>query len=132
MTCSVNRLGKRCSRELPGDLRQAAIPGSTASPLFPGVPTTASAAITNYEAGDWIGILAPKLAPKSVIIRLNDALSKWPSDPHTTARLAQMGFEARSSTPEEFGTLLRMHRSVRCAAVSRLDWKSNERFNSNS
>jgi tripartite-type tricarboxylate transporter receptor subunit TctC len=84
-----------------------AITGKTPSPLFPGVPTIEAAGIKNYEAGDWIGILAPAGTPKSIVDRLNSALANWLKKPDTKARLAQQGFEAQSGTPAEFGALIR-------------------------
>ena len=84
-----------------------AITGKDASPLFPGVPTIEAAGLKNYTAGDWIGILAPAGTPKSVVARLNTELGKWLNQPETKARLAQLGFEAQTSTPEEFGALIR-------------------------
>jgi tripartite-type tricarboxylate transporter receptor subunit TctC len=84
-----------------------AITGKAPSPLFPGVPTIEAAGVKNYEAGDWIGILAPAGTPKPIIARLNTELAKWLKQPETKARLAQLAFEARSSTPDEFGALIR-------------------------
>jgi tripartite-type tricarboxylate transporter receptor subunit TctC len=84
-----------------------AITGKSPSALFPGVPTIDAAGVKNYEAGDWIGILAPVGTPKSVITHLNSELAKWLNQGETKARLAQLGFEAKTSTPEEFGALIR-------------------------
>lgn len=84
-----------------------AITGPSVSPLFPGVPTIDAAGVKNYEAGDWIGVLVPTGTPKAIINRLNTELAKWLSQPDTKTRLAQLGFEARSGTPEEFGSLVR-------------------------
>jgi tripartite-type tricarboxylate transporter receptor subunit TctC len=84
-----------------------AITGKAPSQLFPGVPTSEAAGVKDYEAGDWIGILAPAGTPKTVVDRVNNALAKWLSKPDTKARLAQQAFEARSGTPAEFGALIR-------------------------
>lgn len=84
-----------------------AITGKTPSSLFPGVPTSEAAGLKGYEAGDWIGILAPAGTPKNVIDRINTELVKWLQKPETKARLAEMAFEARPGTPAEFGNLIR-------------------------
>lgn len=84
-----------------------AVTSKTPSPLFPDVPTIEVAGVKEYEAGDWIGVLAPRGTPKTVVYRLTDALAQWVHQPDTRTRLAQMGFEARFGTPEDFGTLIR-------------------------
>lgn len=84
-----------------------AITGKTPSSLYPGVPTIEAVGIKNYEAGDWIGILVPAGTPKTVINRLNAALAKWLAQPETKARLAELAFETRPSSPDEFGSLIR-------------------------
>jgi tripartite-type tricarboxylate transporter receptor subunit TctC len=84
-----------------------AITGKAPSPLFPGVPTIESVGVKNYEAGDWIGILVPAGTPKPVISRLNSELTKWLKQPETKARLAELAFEPRFGTPEEFGAVIR-------------------------
>ena len=84
-----------------------AITGKTPSALFPGVPIIEAVGIKDYEAGDWIGILAPAGTPKSAVDRLNSELAKWLGKRETKERLAQAGFDARTSTPAEFGALVR-------------------------
>ena len=83
-----------------------AITAPSPSPLFPSVPTADSAGLKGFDAGDWIGIAAPAGTPKAVIDRLNSALTKWLSQPATKEQLAQAGFEAKSSTPQEFKRLI--------------------------
>jgi tripartite-type tricarboxylate transporter receptor subunit TctC len=88
-------------------LQALAITGMDPSPLFPGVPTTESLGFKGYEAGDHIGLLVPKGTPKNVVDRLNTELNKWLNKPETKARLAQMGFTPRTSTPAEYGSFIR-------------------------
>lgn len=83
-----------------------AITGKDPSPLFPGVPTTESLGFKGYEAGDHLGLLVPKGTPKNVVDRLNTELKKWLGKPETKARLEQMAFEPRTSTPAEYGTFI--------------------------
>lgn len=80
-----------------------AITGKTTSDLFPGVPTADSMGLKGYEAGDWIGLLAPAGTPKAVVDRLNQALTQWLAQPETVKQFAQAGFEVSASTPQEFG-----------------------------
>lgn len=99
-----------------------AITGKSTSPLYPGVPSIDSAGVKDYEAGDWIGLLAPAGTPKPIIARLNQELGKWLALPDTKARLAQVGFDVRPGTPEQFGGLIRSelvkwHRTAKAANI---------------
>jgi len=88
-------------------LEALAITGKEPSPLFPGVPTTESLGFKSYEAGDHLGLLAPKGTPKAVTDRLNAELAKWLKKPETKARLEQMAFEPRTSTSADYGAFIR-------------------------
>ena len=89
-----------------GKVVALAVTGKTANELYPGVPTAEAAGLKGYEAGDWIGLLAPAGTPKAVVERLNDALMKWLAFPETKKQLAQAGFEVKGSTPQEFRSLI--------------------------
>ena len=90
-----------------GKLVALAITGKTPSPLFPGIPTIEAAGVKDYEAGDWIGILAPAGTPKPIINKLNNEMTKWVTRPETVARLAELGFEPHPGTAEQFRNLIR-------------------------
>jgi tripartite-type tricarboxylate transporter receptor subunit TctC len=84
-----------------------AITGKNPSTLFPGVPTIEAAGVKGYEAGDWIGVLAPKGTPQAILNKLNAELAKWLKQPETEGKLGQMAFEVDYRHPEQFSTLLR-------------------------
>ncbi|MBE0548052.1 MAG: tripartite tricarboxylate transporter substrate binding protein [Rubrivivax sp.] len=85
-----------------------AVSGTRRSSALPNVPTIAEAAkIHELDASGWMGILAPAGTPPAVIAALNAALNKSLALPEMREKFAQVGAEPATSTPEEFGTLIR-------------------------
>jgi tripartite-type tricarboxylate transporter receptor subunit TctC len=90
-----------------GKVQVLAVTAKTPSPLFPGVPTVTASGVKGFEAGDWIGIMAPAGTPKAIVSRLSNELTKWVGLPETKKRLAELGFEPQTGTPQQFGDLIR-------------------------
>ena len=67
-----------------------------ASPVLPGVPTSAESGIPGLYASGWFGLFAPRGTPKEVIARLNGAMVAALADPAVKARLADLGLEIAS------------------------------------
>ena len=56
----------------------------------------------------WAGLFAPGNTPPDVVARLSAELRRIIDNPDVKARLASVGFEAFSSTPEELGDYVRV------------------------
>ena len=84
-------------------LRALAATRKARSKLAPDVPTLHESGVTDFEMDSWAGLFAPAGAPKEIVTRLNSELRKVIDSPEVTARLASVGFEAFSSSPEELG-----------------------------
>jgi tripartite-type tricarboxylate transporter receptor subunit TctC len=78
------------------------------SGLLADVPTFHEAGVTEFEMDSWAGMVAPAGTPPVVIRLLNAELRKIVDSPETKARLASVGFEAFSSTPEEFAAFVKV------------------------
>ena len=59
-----------------GKVKAIATSGKTRSDVLPDVPTLNESGVPGYEAGIWLGLMAPKGTPKAIIDRLNDAVGK--------------------------------------------------------
>ena len=90
-----------------GKLRVLAASTRTRLSILPDVPTVAEAGVPGYEAVGWNGIVAPAKTPRAVIDRLHDEIVKVLRMPEVIERLAAQGVEPASSTPEEFGAIIR-------------------------
>jgi len=89
-----------------GALRALAVTRLNRSALFPDLPTLDEAGIAGFELDAWAGIVAPARTPPAVVARLSSELRKVIDSPDVKKRLANVGFEAFSSSPEEFGEFI--------------------------
>lgn len=72
---------------------------------LPNVPTTAEAGVP-FVASNWIGLTAPKGAPREAIDWVQKQVSTALSRPEVRDRIAALGAEAQAMTTEEFGKLM--------------------------
>jgi len=88
-----------------GKLRALAVTTATRAEVLPDVPTV-SEFVPGFEAGDWLGVGAPRDTPAEIIDRLNKEIIAGVADPKIKARFAELGGTALALTPLEFGKLL--------------------------
>jgi len=88
-----------------GKLRALAVTTLTRSEALPDVPTV-SEFVPGFEAGDWLGVGAPRNTPTEIIDRLNKEITAGVADPKIKARFADLGGTALALTPVEFGKFL--------------------------
>jgi len=80
--------------------------GPARSSLLPDVPTAQEQGVEGFDVTSWNAIFAPAGTPPEVVKKLNAALVEILADPALQKRFAELGVEARSSTPEEIGKRL--------------------------
>lgn len=83
-----------------GKLRPLAVTSAQRHPQLPDVPTLSEAALKDFEALAWFGIVAPPGTPKDVIARLNTAFVKVLATPAIHKRLTDGGSEVIGNTPD--------------------------------
>ena len=59
-----------------GKLRLLGVGSARRSALAPDAPTLAEAGVPGFEAGTFFGIFAPAATPRSVVVRLNEAINR--------------------------------------------------------
>jgi tripartite-type tricarboxylate transporter receptor subunit TctC len=89
-------------------LRALAVTRLQRSPLFPELPTLDEAGVTGFDMDSWAGIVAPAHTPPEIVARLNTELRKIIDDAYVKSKLGNVGFEAFSSTSEEFGNFIKV------------------------
>ncbi len=95
-------------QHLPGGkVRLLATSGAARSRFAPAVPTFAEQGFKGGVHDEWFGVFAPARTPPERIERLSEAVRRALAAPDLVAALAQMGLEARGSTPAELAALLR-------------------------
>jgi tripartite-type tricarboxylate transporter receptor subunit TctC len=89
-----------------GKLRGLATTGARRTPATPDLPTIAESGFPGFEASSWFGVFAPAKTPKPIISRLNQDIIKALQDPAVAKRLADVGFEITTGTPEQFAAYI--------------------------
>jgi len=90
-----------------GTLRALAVTRLKRSSLFPELPTLDEAGVTGFDMDSWAGIVAPANTPREIVTRLNSELRKIIDGPEVKSLLGNVGFEAFSSSPGEFGGFIK-------------------------
>ena len=90
-----------------GTLRGLAVTGPTRLGSIPDIPTGVEAGLKGYEAVGWMGLMAARGTPEPIARRLAEETAKAMALPDIAARLASLGFQARTTTPAAFGEYLR-------------------------
>jgi tripartite-type tricarboxylate transporter receptor subunit TctC len=91
-----------------GKVRAFGVTGSKRIAAASEIPTIAEQGLRGYEAVQWFGMLLPSGTPRDVVTRLHADLSQVLRDEALKKRFLDEGVEvAPSSTPEEFGSLIR-------------------------
>jgi tripartite-type tricarboxylate transporter receptor subunit TctC len=85
-----------------GKIRGIAVTSPQRMPSLPDVGTVAEQGFPGYVDYTWIGFFAPMGTPKVHVSKLNRAMATIIAQPETKERLAVLGFDPVSNTPEEF------------------------------
>jgi len=93
-----------------GKLRALAVTGTRRAPQLPDVPTVAEAGVPGYEAYVWMGLLAPKATPATVIDRLYRELLAVLANDEVKRYMASASIEVVGSSPAEFGAFFHLEK----------------------
>ena len=90
-----------------GKVRLIATSGEKRSRFAPDVPTYAEQGFKDIVFDEWFGVFAPGKTPAPAVARLSESFRKALTAPEVVDALAQMGLEAKGSTPAELAALLK-------------------------
>lgn len=82
------------------------------------VPTIAEAALPGYEYSGALGLSAPAGTPREIVARLNASIVKVVNTPELREAIAKLGFEAQTSTAEQFAAFVKEDIARIAAAVA--------------
>ena len=88
-----------------GKVQALAVSAQKRVVLLPNVPTMAEY-YPGFEAGSWVGVLAPAGLPAPIVHRVNAEISKLLGDRDLKAKFEDQGWEVVGSTPEVFAKYL--------------------------
>jgi tripartite-type tricarboxylate transporter receptor subunit TctC len=86
-------------------LRALAVTTTARAEALPDVPTV-SEFVPGFEAGDLLGLCAPRNTPAEIVDQLNKEINAALADSKMRARFADLGGTALALTPPEYGRLL--------------------------
>ena len=89
-----------------GKAQLIAVTGTSRLSSYPDVPTVAEAGIPGFEAGFWVGMLAPAGTPRPVIAKLREEIQKALKQPDLVQRFQSNGVDPVGGTPEQFASVI--------------------------
>jgi tripartite-type tricarboxylate transporter receptor subunit TctC len=90
-----------------GKLKAFAVAQSKRASILPDVPTLAEAGMTGFDAGIWIGLMAPAGTPAAVIDKLAAAANAALDKEAVRSALQQQGTDPLGATPAQFAAFIR-------------------------
>ena len=90
-----------------GRLRLLATSASRRIAVYPELPTFVELGYRRVQLRDMQGIVAPVGTPRSIVLRLHEAIAKAAAEPEVRERLETLGIEAASAGPDVFAALIR-------------------------
>jgi tripartite-type tricarboxylate transporter receptor subunit TctC len=90
-----------------GKLKAFAVAQPKRASIMPDVPTLAEAGMSGFDAGIWIGLLAPAGTPPAIVEKLSAAANEALETAEVRAALKQQGTDPSGSTPKEFADFIR-------------------------
>src|ERR1700737_4776510 len=104
-----------------GKLKAFAVAQSTRASIMPDVPTLAEAGMTGYDAGIWIGLLAPPGTAAAIVEKLSAAANEALKTQDVETALKRQGTDPRGGTPKEFADFIRADVEKWVAILARPD-----------
>jgi tripartite-type tricarboxylate transporter receptor subunit TctC len=89
-----------------GKLRALGVTNQTGLAQLPGVPPV-SRTVPGYDVVGWVALLAPAGTPPRIVERLHAEVEKIMKMPDVIAAYGKVGFDARTSTPQELHALMK-------------------------
>jgi len=90
-----------------GRLKAIAVTTGKRAAAMPDVPTVAEAGYPGCQIDNWYGLVAPAGTPRAVIDRLNREVTVVLLTQDVVTRIRELGHDTATSTPEQFGALIR-------------------------
>jgi tripartite-type tricarboxylate transporter receptor subunit TctC len=99
--------GASLSYSRSGQVRVLATTGAKRDAAAPDVPTIAEAGVPGYDVTAWQALFVPAKTPPEVVRKISADTNTALANPAIRDKLAETGYAAGGSSPEELGTLLK-------------------------
>ena len=89
-----------------GKLRAIAVSSAKRSPQAPDLASIGET-VAGFNAVPWYGVLGPANLPRPILGKLNNEIARALAEPDMNQRFVAQGIDLQSSTPEQFGALIK-------------------------
>jgi tripartite-type tricarboxylate transporter receptor subunit TctC len=89
-----------------GSLKALGVAQSQRAAILPNVPTMAEGGMPGFDAGIWIGLLAPAGTPEPIIAALSQSANEALKTEPVSAALKAQGIDPLGGTPQQFGDFI--------------------------
>jgi tripartite-type tricarboxylate transporter receptor subunit TctC len=90
-----------------GRLRALAVSPGKRTPQAPDLPTVAESGVPGFDVTPWYGVLAPAGLPAPLVAKWNREIVRIVPLPDMREKFVAQGIDLASSTPAEFGALIK-------------------------
>ena len=90
-----------------GRMRALGVTTAKRSGAAPEIPSLAEQGLTGFDVATWYGFLAPAGTPKPIIDTLYCALAEFVADPAVKERMAGIGVEPMTLSPDQFAARIK-------------------------
>lgn len=90
-----------------GRLRPLAVTTAKRSSLLPDLPTVIESGIPGFDVSSWYGIFGPARMPGDIVTRLNTEIRAIMDNEDLKTKLAAVGAEVETTSPQDFAKLVR-------------------------
>ena len=103
----IDAITTMASNVRAGKLKALGTTGKARSSVLPDVPTVAEAGVPGYEAGIWLGLMAPTGTPRPILERLNAEVNRIISLPEVKETWTRQGAVPMGMSVDQFDKFLR-------------------------
>jgi tripartite-type tricarboxylate transporter receptor subunit TctC len=89
-----------------GRLRPIAVTSAQRSTLLPELPTIAESALPGFNVTSWYGVFGPARMPADIVAKLNAEIRALAAADDVKSRIAGVGAEIETNSPQEFAKLI--------------------------
>jgi tripartite-type tricarboxylate transporter receptor subunit TctC len=89
-----------------GELKALAVTSASRSPAAPNIPTIAESGLPGFEATSWFALYASPGVPRDVQMKINAETLRVMALPDVREKLAGLGLEINTGTPESLMTFM--------------------------
>jgi tripartite-type tricarboxylate transporter receptor subunit TctC len=107
-----------------GKLQPLSVSTKTRASALPQVPTSIEAGLPNSDSTLWVGMVAPSATPPAIVKRLYDEALKALANPEIKERMAKLGAEPFTMSPDAFNGYIKSEMETAAQIVKAANLKA--------